>query len=151
MHDLTSFSDDALMYEWREIAKRLKSIKSIENAMRDEIVRRMFPHIQEGTQRRALGNGYNLKAVYKPNYKLDKDRTNLDAALAAMVAMNNEGSFIAQRLIKFKPELSLSEYKSLLKNASDGNATARACLTAAQKVITIEPGSTTLEIEEPTT
>lgn len=149
MQDFGDYDIDDLMIEWQSEAKSLKVIKARESAMRAEIVRRQFPNPVDGTQRVPLGNGYQLKAVYKPNYKLDKDQEKLDAAEAIMHSAGNEGPFIAARLIKRKPEMSVSEYKSLLKSADDGSGTARAILTALQSILTIEKGSTELILEEP--
>lgn len=149
MQDFGDFDINRLMVEWRDTAKNLKIMKERESAMRAEIVRRQFPNPKDGTQRVPLGNGYSLKAVYSPNYKIDKDQEKVDAAEAIMHSAGNEGSFIAARLIKYKPEMSVSEYKSLIKSADDGNGTARAILTALQSILTIEKGSTELTIEEP--
>lgn len=148
MIDYKDYSNDDLLMAWRAEAATLKSVKAREGAMRSEIVRRIFPKPKEGTQRHPLGSGYQLKGVYKPNYKIANDES-LPGALEAMANAGNEGPFITQRLIKRKPELSISEYKALLQSANDGNGTARAILTTLQSILTIEEGSMSLEIEEP--
>lgn len=73
-----------------------------------------------GTERIELGNGYQAKAVKKVNYGWVKaldgvkvDRKKIEAALNQIEALGNEGPFIAERLIKWSPELSLTEYNKL--------------------------------------
>ena len=100
---------------------------------------------KEGTVNIPLNNGYGLKVVLKQNYNIDQ--SNVDAALEAIEALGAEGQFIAERLVKFKADLSLTEYRML----ADDNA------TKAQKeikklidgVLTITDGTPTLELKEP--
>lgn len=146
--DFGSYETNDLLLAWNSEKSTLASVKARESAMRAEIVRRFFPKIEKGTNRFDLGKGYKLKAVHDLNYSVENG-DKLTDVLKRMSETGNEGPFIAARIIKRKPELSVSEYNALLNNADDGNGTARAILTILNEILTIKPGSTALEIEEP--
>jgi hypothetical protein len=130
---------DVLIGKWLEAQAASKAAVETERLLRVQVMQSFFPEAQpdEGTVNQELGNGYKLKFVFKQNITLNKDK--VDDALAEIERQGEEGKFIAGRLIKFKPELSLTEYKQLepkMKKIID-------------KVITSKPGSPTIEFIEP--
>lgn len=137
---------DSQLVAWQQISTELARIKALEMHARTKVFGTYFPAAGEGTSNFELGNGYKLKAVKKMNYRLaanDKVDDALDGI--AKLGKDGEGKFIAERLVKFDPRLSLSEYKALdptdptqgkIKELIDG-------------VLTITDGAPSLEIVEP--
>ena len=128
-----------LLIKWEAATKALAAAKEIEMALRLQVTDAWFPsHKEEGTENVPLENGYKLKAVFKQNYTL-ADLETVDAALIKMEAIDAEGKFIAERLIKFTPKLSVKEYKD--------------CPEKYRKyiddVLTIKPATPALELVEP--
>jgi hypothetical protein len=102
---------DELILEWDKAKKELARLKVLEMELRNEIIKNDFTPI-EGTQNVDLGGGYKLKAVFKTTYSF-RSKEELDVVLSMIEKIGPEGEYIAERLIKFKPELSVSEYKKL--------------------------------------
>lgn len=129
---------DALILNWSKAVRELAAAKELEAELRKQVVDTQFDSNKtEGTQTISLGNGWKLKAVKTLNYNLDKDE--VDAALANIEESCENGQFIAERLVKFKPELSVSEYKKL-------DASAKKLIDA---VLTTKPGTPQLKLEGP--
>lgn len=131
---------DAKILQWTESAKKLAEAKEIELALRNEVIALNFEgHKESGTENVELGNGYKLKAVFKLNYRLNNTDDAVDKALSKLEKAGTEGAFIAERLVKWKPELSVTEYGKLdpkFKKIID-------------EVITTSPGTPSLELVEP--
>lgn len=115
--------DEALL-KWQDASTALENAKVAETQARQEVVKLMFDGkpAPEGTNNFELGNGYVLKIVGKINYNLSesaKPKTPGMVPWATRTALNelektgNEGKFIAERLVKWSPELSLTEYRAL--------------------------------------
>ena len=104
---------DELILEWDKAKKELARLKVLESDLRQLIINSDFKnHKLDGTENVELGKGYKLKAVFKTNYSFpDKDK--LDVVLAAIEKAGPDGEYVAERLVKYKPELSVSEYKKL--------------------------------------
>jgi|WetSurMetagenome_2_1015567.scaffolds.fasta_scaffold103746_2 hypothetical protein len=109
-----------LIRNWDAKAKAAKAAVAEERDARAAVVAHVFDGADYGTNNFDLGNGYTLKYVRSINYTLDtKDvdpntgASNTDRALDNIRALGNDGQFIADRLVKWKPELSVSEYKLL--------------------------------------
>lgn len=104
---------DQLILEWDKAKKELNRLKELEMNLRNQIIATDFAnHKAEGTENVDLGGGYKLKAVFKTTYSFT-DKELVDAALTKIEKLGAEGEYIAERLVKFKPELSVSEYKKL--------------------------------------
>ncbi len=136
-----AFSErDSLLLKWQNAQKELEKVKAVELELRNEVVAMCFPsHKDEGTENVELGNGYKLKAVFKQNYTLDKEK--IDDALTAIESMGPEGQFISERLVKFEPKLQVREYKELDSRFK----------VIVDEALTIKPGTPSLEIVEPKT
>lgn len=138
---------DFLLEKWEAAKAALENAKNAEMEIRKAIVAIAFdPTKQAGTERVPLHNGYELKSVKKLNYGFIKtpdgkgvDKNAIDAALAKIEAKGPVGELIAQRLVKWDPSLSLTEYKQL--SAEDK--------AAIDAVIVTTDGAPTLEIVPP--
>lgn len=105
-------TNDELLMHWKNIKTQAETLKITEADLRKYIVQHMFPNAKEGTNNQDLGNGYKLKAEIKYNYKIDNNK--IDNVLEDIATMGNEGSIVAERLIKWTPSLSLTEYRDIL-------------------------------------
>lgn len=116
-----SFNDtatrDAKILGWQDSVKALAAAKEAEATLRKEVLADCYGFnseaLREGTENIELGNGYKLKAVFKISYTLNNAEDGVDKALSKLEKAGPEGAFIAERLVRWKPELSVSEYKKL--------------------------------------
>ena len=137
---------DRLLLAWEESKKALEVAKEKEMEQRKTVVAFAFDLNKEsGTERIELGNGYQAKAVKKVNYGFVKtedgklNKAAIDKALSKIEKTGPAGELIAERLVKWTPDLSLTEYKQLpekLKSIID-------------EVIVTSEGAPTLEIIAP--
>lgn len=133
---------DQVMLEWQKSKAELDACKEREAALRRAVFEVKFPTKKEGTQRIELGNGYHLKAVYPMTYNCGTkpdDLAKVTNGLNELAALGEEAKFIAQRVVKWMPEVSISEYRQLKPEYK----------MIVDKFVTIKPGSPQLEIEEP--
>lgn len=143
--DYTQFNDQQLVAHWHKTQGIANTWKLKEAALREECVRRIFSNdTAAGTYNIELGQGYKLKCVRKDTYtpitkKTNPDDVTISEALQKIRGLGNEGAFIADRLVKWKPELSLTEYKQSPENIQ------KIILDA----IVIKPAMPTLEVVEP--
>lgn len=136
----------AILTEWQKASEQLERAKAVELKLRAEVVEAFpFDHNKvAGTQYTPLANGWRLKLVTKQNYNLADAEGQTDAALAAIERSGrpedaSANKLIAERLVKWKPQLSLKEYELL---SSEHRAMLSNCLT-------ITPGAPSLELVEP--
>ena len=108
---------DAKILAWEAAVKALAAAKDAEAALRKEVLAEAFAFdpeaLREGTENFELGNGYKLKAVFKISRNLNNENEAVDKVLSKIEKTGPEGVFIAERLVKWKPELSVTEYKKL--------------------------------------
>mgnify|MGYP001561094370 CR=1 FL=1 len=111
---------DRLLLAWEESKTALEVAKEKEMQLRKKVVDFAFDqNKQSGTERIELGNGWQAKAVKKVNYGWIKsgdkvDKAAIDKALAKIEKLGGAvGELIAERLVKWTPDLSLTEYKQL--------------------------------------
>lgn len=128
-----------VMAEWGKLAQQLEDLKTLEAAYRMAVYEIQFPECEEGTNRLELGNGYSLKCVAKLNYTLANKNGETEAALDELEKTGEQGKFLADRLVKWSPDLSVKEYRDLDPKYK----------TIIDKVLTIKPGTPQMEIEEP--
>ncbi len=127
-----------LLADWENSRAILDGAKTNEMELRRQVQASFFPTPKEGTQRVDLANGWALKFVHKTNYTFD-DKDELHKALSEIEATGNEGAFVAQRLVSFKPELKVAEYKTL----------ADPYRKIIDRVITTKPAAPAIELEGP--
>lgn len=133
-----------IIAEWQDAVGVLARAKQRESELRSEVLQGAFQFkgandSRKGTENFELQGGSKLKAVFKLNFKLEAGDA-LDKALAN-IEKTAEGKFIAARLVKFKPELSVTEYNQL-----DDGSKVKAQIDA---VLTISAGTPSLELVEP--
>lgn len=139
---------NAAINDWLETKAEFTRLQALERAKRAVLYQTLAPGNVDTTETVDLGGDYKLKLTGSLNYKLQySQKENGDAALNAAIdaieKAGNEGPFIADRLIKWTPELAVGEYKKL-----DPNGKIKPLIDA---VLTITPGSPTLEFVKPKT
>jgi hypothetical protein len=146
---LTVEERDALLNKWLSAKNALEQAKDAEMQLRKQIVADIIQAKpgEKGTRNFELNAGYKLKAVLKLNYKLNNDE--VDSTLDRIEKLGEEGKFIVDRIVKFKPELSVSEYNALNDRANTGDVMAKAFIKELNKILTIEDASPSLELVEP--
>lgn len=148
---------DALINTWLTEKTMAEAAVAAERETRAKVTSWLFPTPAKGTQRYPLNNGYAVKLVYGYTYTLgDKDKIDeagrkvpvYDQALDVIEAIENlgeKGKILADRLIKFKPELSGSEYEKL--DVSD--PIERQVRDLIDGILTVKPNSPQLTFETP--
>lgn len=150
--DFNKLHDETLM-KWEQADATLDAAKEAEMSLRKLYVAiASNPDQKKGTENIALGNGYKAKVVKKINYGFVKNADNkvdyeaVHDAQDAIEKLGNEGAFLADRLIKWSAELSVSEYNKL---EPESNPTHKAVKAALDKIIVTTEGAPTLEIVAP--
>ncbi len=100
---------------WWETQQQLEKLKSLESTLRMKIYKHWFKDPKEGTNDHPLGEGFVAKGVRKINRNVD------EAALKVFTAAPTEGAvsmlgmhqIAVDKVIKYKPELVISEYRKL--------------------------------------
>lgn len=139
--------DDLLMLH-KAKQDTLAALKVEELELRKYIVNRAFPNKTEGMNTVELGQGYELKATVKYNYRL-ADNDTVESGLDKIAKLGNEGPFIADRLIGWTPNFYVSEYREIQKAADAGNPNAKEMLKVVEGFLTITDAAPTLVIKEP--
>jgi hypothetical protein len=119
---------------WFVMNQQLAKLKASEMLLRMKIFNGLFTAPREGTNKHGLGSGWQLTAVYPIDRKID-------AALLSSLApsLREEYKIVLETVIKNKPELSVSAYKSLSEEQRK----------ALDQCITAKPGSPQLKLEQP--
>jgi hypothetical protein len=143
-----AMNEDQLLLLWNDMKKAIEDAKTAELELRKYIVKREFPKPQEGMNTKELGAGYQLKAAIKYNYNL-ADNEIVEKCLDHISALGNEGPFIADRLVSWKPSFLLTEYRELCERKDKGDERAIKILNIVNDMLTITEGTPTLEIKEP--
>jgi len=135
---------DALLADWKKAKAELDEIKAREALLRGMVVEVFSQEndpMKSGVENVDVGWGFKLKIEHKLNYKLDNanDCEKLNSVLDRIEKSVIGGNIIAERLVKWSPELKLSEYK---------------LLTAEQKalidsVLTVTPATKSVELVPP--
>src|SRR5512136_236158 len=98
-----------LIQEWYELKLKLNQLKDEESVLRQQIVKEIFNSTNEaGTYKIDLEEGYQLKLKNSYSYKVDSEKV-----VECLEKIAQEDSIVANAVIKWKPELSLREYKML--------------------------------------
>lgn len=107
---MTETEKRALLIEWSQAQAKLAEVKPlVENEMRlrKEVMAAYFPTPVEGVNTYQLESGWELKGTYKIDRKID------EAALPAINRKLWEMRVNADTLVKLRPELITTAYKSL--------------------------------------
>lgn len=128
----------AVLDAHRQAAAEAKAANEKERQLRAEVIKlfseRADDAMASGVENVATGIG-TLKITHKLNYNLGNADL-VDKALDAIEKSQEGGNVIAERLVKWKPELSVREYKLLTPKQ-------KALIDA---VLTITPGAASIEI-----
>lgn len=119
--------------QWNELQRQLEAIKQQELTLRKELFEEAFANPAEGTNTLDLPEGWKLKGNYKLNRKLD------EAALPEVLKELRKLHVKTDSLIKYKPELSTTEFRKLTPEQEK--------VLAAAMVTT--PGTPSLELVAP--
>jgi hypothetical protein len=136
---------DRRLAVWDEAKKVLEAAKTSEMEARKAVADYCFPNAKEGTNRIELNNGYSLKCVAKMNWSIKAPNEEVDKIEDEAAKLGNEGTFLIERIICWKPEFSKSEYKKLNTELP----VHKAVKDLVDSVLDITPGAPTLTIEEP--
>lgn len=143
-----AMNEDNLLMLWQQKKEAIETAKTEEMDLRKYIVSRAFPQKQEGMNNKDLGSGYTLKAGVKFNYNL-ADNDIVEATLEKLSKLGNAGSAISDRLISWKPNFLLTEYRQLVEDKEKGSKFADDALKVIGEMLTITEAAPTLEIKEP--
>lgn len=127
-----------------------------ERQAREAVIAMLFPSPIEGTNNYELGQGYKLSLQHSFRRDLgDKElvvdgqkvptEDQVNGALEAIEELGNDGALLAKRLVRWKPELSVSEYKKLDPN-SIVEMQAKAIIDG---ILITKPASPQLSYKEP--
>lgn len=143
-----AMNEDQLLLEWQKKKMFIETAKAEELELRKYIVKREFPKANEGTNNKELGAGFILKAKVKYNYNLASNDT-VEATLEKLSNMGTAGSAIADRLVSWKPNFLLTEYRQLQEDKEKGSQFAQTALNIIGDMLTITEAAPELEIKEP--
>jgi plasmid stabilization system protein ParE len=143
---------------WLKHKQGAEAAVQLERDSRAKVSAMLFPTPKKGTQRYDIGSGFKVKLQHVVTYYLgDKDKednngnkitieSQVQAVEAVIVEkLDDVGAQMLKRLIRWKPELSGSEYEKL-DVSNEAEAFAKAEIA---KILTIKPGSPQLAFEEP--
>ena len=128
---------DAKIMEWNIAKEQLANWKDKEAKLRKEVIHVAFPAGKSGTNKLELGMGYELKAVIKYNYKIEKGADGTYNYIMPLLAQLPKQ--VADSLIKWTPELSQTAYKQLTKEEQ----------AIVNQFVVITEGSSSLELKVP--
>lgn len=121
-----------------EIATVAAYSKYLEMLWRLKVADDCFPeHAEEGTETLELGEGWKLTAAFKNSYKVDEATIRDD--LQKVSDLGAAYGEAVKGLIKYKPEVSVTVYKTLSDEIKD----------IINNSLTIKPGVPTLKLIEP--
>lgn len=142
---------DRLLKEWQSSQSALQVAKDREMALRKKYVELAFDTDKlSGTERVDIGGGWQAKAVKKLNWGFKSWSENVtvldavDAAMSMCEKLSPEAGFIADRLVKWSAEPSMTEYNKLAESE-----VGRQVKAIFDKVIESKPGAPTLELVPP--
>lgn len=129
----------ALLIEWSQAKAKLDEAKSlVENEMRlrKQVMTMYFPTPSEGINTYQLEAGWELKATYKIDRKID------EAALPAINVELRGMNVNPDPLVRFKPELDTTAYKSLVQINPEA-------AKVFEKAMISKPTSPSIELKPP--
>lgn len=139
---------DKRLLDWQNKQINLGKAKEAEMKARKDAVLFLHDPSRAGkTENIALGNGYSAKTKTPVNYGFVKnadgkiDKAAIEKALAKIEKDGEVGELVAERIIKWTPDLSLTEYNQLSAKHK----------TIIDAIIVTTEGTPTLEIVEPKT
>lgn len=139
---MLSEEKNALLSAWYEADKTMRAAVDAERELRLQIIETFSTETREdasGVETVSLGRDkWVLKIQHGLNYNLDKDADKVRSSLDVIAKSMEGGKIIADRLVKWKPEISVTEYKKLDREQRE----------EINKVLTIKPKTKSIEIVE---
>lgn len=122
-----------ILNEWTQVSTELASLKKRESELRAKLFEAVFPEYVAGSKNEKLDLDANwtLQGEQKLNYNIDK------TALPAILEQMPEGT--ETTLIRYKPELNMTEYKRLTEEQR----------LKFDQALTIKPATPTLKLIPP--
>ena len=102
---------DTLIMDWNRADAEAKAAVVRERDLRKQVIEASFDELKTGTNTLVLGAGYKLKASVTQAYSPQKDADDSYTSLVNVLGQMNPET--AKRLVRWKPEISVSAYKSL--------------------------------------
>ena len=122
---------------WNMAQKQLADIKKQEAELRAEVFAALFDNgefpLKEGANKLDLPDGWSITATHKLNYNID------EAVISDTLEQMREKGFSDLGLVKYKPSLSVAEYRKI-------DDEMKGILSAA---LTIKPGSPSMKLIPP--
>lgn len=126
-----------LIREWDDLKAQVETVAKPliekERALRQLVADAMFDEPTEGTNYTPLEGGWKLKLVYKLDRKID------EAMLATVKEQLAAMNVSLDRVVKYKPEVILKEYRELTAEQ----------MNVFDQAIVIKPGTPALEMVPP--
>lgn len=134
----------SILGQWNATKSDLEIAKASELELRKAALAQAFEWEEgaemKGSKTTPLPNGFKAKGEFKIYSKLENKAGETEAALNRICELDPEnGPGIARRLVKWKPELSETEYKALGPEAK----------AIIDTVLTTKPGTPSLSIVPP--
>ena len=130
----------AVLDAWIAAKRAFLDAQTKERELRAEVLAlfsdRMNDSMASGVENVDTGIG-KLKVTHKLEYKLDADNDKVDAMLDKIEKSQEGGNVIAERLVVWKPEISVREYKLL----------APAQKAVVDTILTIKQASKSVELD----
>lgn len=126
-----------LIKEWDDLKAQVETVAKPlidkERALRQLVADVMFDEPHEGTNYVPLEGDWRLKLVYKLDRKID------EAMLSTVAAQLAEQNVSIDKLIKWKPEVTLKEYRELTAEQAK----------IFDQALVVKPGTPALEMVPP--
>lgn len=121
-----------------ECANVYAAAKVLESMWRNKVASEFFPeHVAEGTENFELGEGWKINAIFKQSYKVDEKTVKND--IQEICNLGFAQAAAVEGLIKWKPEVSTTIYKTLSDEIKD----------VINNSLTIKPGTPTIKLISP--
>lgn len=136
-----AMSEEELAQFWANAKAKAIAAQQVEREFREACIKRFFPNLPAdvtGTKRYTISADAEFKATFSLEYNVaGEDAAN--GVIGQLEAKGEAGALIADRLFKWKPSLSVTEYKNLPENYK----------AIVDPILTIKPKSTQVEIATP--
>jgi hypothetical protein len=157
---LTEAQKDEIVRKWLAEKEVCKLATEAEKVSRESVTKALFPNPKKGTQRYVHPQGYgSIKLVYGWNYNLgDREKVDpstqlkvpvsaqVDAVLERIEGLGERGRVMAERLVRWKPELVTAEYEQLAASDDDVDIQIKGLI---DDILTVTPASPQLTFEPP--
>jgi hypothetical protein len=136
---MTEAEKRCLLIEWSQAQAKLAAIKPLvetEMRLRKQVMAEYFPTPVEGVNTFQLESGWEMKGTYKIDRKID------EAALPAINIELRGMNVNPDRLVRFKPELDTTAYKTLVQINPEA-------ARVFEKAMISKPASPSIELKPP--